>query len=217
MVEYPPYAKVREAKRKKVIDNIFLRNRLEIDIDDEATNTILYILMNPSKADQSQCDETVKKILAFTREQTSLEDNVLENVKTVVIMNLFPFYEPIADKLYVVLNYLKQKPNDGYQKLMEQNMKKIQKEIQSAEYIVFGWGDYPKNVNELYHRRLTSNILDAVRMTKKKNTFVFGNTRESVVTNKGNPRHPKYIKLTGLTKCEITPIYMVKPTHKNET
>ncbi|MDQ7095018.1 DUF1643 domain-containing protein [Desulfosporosinus sp. PR] len=118
----------------RIINNIFARYRLKVSINKNATNTILYILMNPSKADRKQCDETVKKILEFTHVQSSTSNNVIQNVKTVVIVNLYPFYETKPERLQKVINEVKKNSKNEYQKLIKKNMKVIKKNIKEAEY-----------------------------------------------------------------------------------
>ncbi|MBT2724420.1 DUF1643 domain-containing protein [Bacillus sp. ISL-46] len=208
MEAYPSYATVKKASIKKVINNITLRDWLEIDINKNASRILLYVLMNPSKANKVRCDKTVKKVLDFTRSQTSLLDSLVPDVKTVIIVNLFPFYKTDSSKLYELLNELCE-TRSGYEDLLEANLLKIRRGIQKADYIVYGWGDPPDNVDEWYHRELTSRILITAKRFGKENTFVFKSTRDEIITQKRNPRHPIIITLTGLKRCKMQPFYTV--------
>jgi hypothetical protein len=208
METYPSYATVKKANIKKVINNITLRDWLEIDINKNASRTLLYVLMNPSKANKIRCDKTINKVLEFSRCQTALPESQVPDIKTVIIVNLFPFYKTDSSKLYEVLNELCETRN-CYQDLLEANFLKIRRGIQKADYIVYGWGDPPDNVDEWYHRELTSRILKTTRRFGKENTFVLTSTREEIITQKRNPRHPIIITLTGLKRCSIEPFYTV--------
>jgi hypothetical protein len=208
METYPSYATVKKANIKKVINDITLRDWLEIDINKNASRTLLYILMNPSKADKSRCDRTIKKVLEFTRCQTLLSESEVPDVKTVIVVNLFPFYKTDSSKLYELLNELS-KARDGYQDLLEANFLKIRMGIKKADYIVYGWGDPPDNVDEWYHRELTSRILKTAKRFGKENTFVLTCTRDEIINQNRNPRHPIIITLTGLKRCTIEPYYTV--------
>lgn len=208
METYPSYATVKRVSIKKVINNITIRNWLEIDINENASKILLYVLMNPSKANKIRCDKTVRKILDFTRDQTSLLDSPVPDVKTVIIVNLFPFYKTDSNKLYELLNELSETRN-GYEDLLKENLLKVKRGIQKADYIVYGWGDPPDNVDEWYHRELTSRILRMAKRLEKENTYVFTSTRDEIITQKRNPRHPVIIKLTGLKRCIIKPFYTV--------
>ncbi|WP_218014493.1 hypothetical protein, partial [Bacillus sp. AFS037270] len=55
MEAYPSYATVKNASIKKVINNITLRDWLEIEINKNASRILLYVLMNPSKANKVRC------------------------------------------------------------------------------------------------------------------------------------------------------------------
>ncbi|MFX3625136.1 MAG: DUF1643 domain-containing protein [Ectobacillus sp.] len=209
-MQYPSYARVVAVSRRNITADITLRDWLEIDIHPQGTGTILYILMNPSKADEVFCDDTVKKLLDFTRQQTNMRNSPIPNVQKVMIVNLFPFYKTESSKLYKVLQELQGNPQE-YEFLLKHNMQQIHTAIQQADYIVFGWGDPPKNVDEWFHRNITSEILHHVRLLEKKDTFVFTCTRPETLTKKKHPRHPIIIKLTGLERCEVQPIYVVNP------
>lgn len=207
-MEYPYFAQVKRASKKKITDTISIRDWLEIEINDQAVHTLLYILMNPSKADRIECDDTVKKLLDFTRKQTERPGSIIPGVRNIIIVNLFPFYKTDSNELYQVLEELEFTRN-GYQDLMKANLLKIRKGIQEAEYIVFGWGDPPKNVDEWYHRELTSSILKHVKKCQKENMYVFTSNREKIITKKRHPRHPIIISLTGLQRCEIKHLYTI--------
>ncbi|WP_199616245.1 DUF1643 domain-containing protein [Paenibacillus alkalitolerans] len=206
---YPPFANVIKAVKEHVVDGIWLRDWLEVSINKEASNTVLYILMNPSKADQEECDDTVEKLLNFTMDQSNDKDSVIPDVGTVIIVNLFPFYKTESNKLYEVLLELTEK-RGGYEDLMKANMRKIRKAIKKSQYIVLGWGDAPKHVDEWHHRELCSGILKVLHKSDDKQVFVFHSTREKTVTRKRNPRHPIIISLKGLEKCKIKPMYTVQ-------
>jgi len=212
VVDYPLYAKVQEANKIRAAKNIniFLLYQLIVDIDDKGTN-LLYILMNPSRADSIQCDDAVKDILEFTKNNL-LENGFIKRVKTVVIVNLFPFYETKPDHLHEVIAELKQNlKDDKYLKLMKKNMEIIKKNIKEADYIVLGWGDLPKKVNAWEHREITSEILQAINDEGNKNAFVFDFENGESITKSLNPCYPAFNrKLTGLNSCKIVSVNMVK-------
>lgn len=100
---------------------------------------------------------------------------------------------------------------NGYEDLLEANLLKIRIGIQKADYIVYGWGDPPDNVDEWYHRELTSRVLITAKRFGKENTFVFTITRDKIITQKKILDTQLLLHLLvnrGLLYCFIKLIYM---------
>ncbi|WP_397377962.1 DUF1643 domain-containing protein [Paenibacillus sp. YYML68] len=101
MVKYP------EPFRGKIITNnctiqgsIKKRDILKARINDN-DEYVLYILMNPSKADSIQSDRTINKILKFTREKYVEYQQNYRDRKTYISSIYFLFIKQILPNLIV--------------------------------------------------------------------------------------------------------------------
>lgn len=202
MVNYP------EPFRGKIFTNnctiqgsIKTRDILKARINDN-DGYVLYILMNPSKADSIQSDRTINKILTFTRNESMLKISKITGIGNVHIINLFSVYKTDSSQLNSILKML----GKQYEKVVKNNNMVIEDEIKNAKYIVLAWGNVPKNMDKDKHRHQVNKVYDFVRNANKMSSvFVLkvNNKSKNILTNDMYPRHPARAKILNLVKCEI--------------
>ncbi len=207
MIDYPEFITHKTVLAKK-INKLYLRTWFRATINPIGTETITYIGMNPSKANKITSDDTVNKLLWFTKELSEIDENEI-NIKNVIITNIVPFYTPKSKELKSKVDFvISEYGTENFEKLMEINLQRIIKAMSISKYVVLGWGNC--YINELMHRSLTSSILEELnKMEKEFYVFHFSN-ESSILTLSGQPRHFGYTNLPdGIITARIKPYYFL--------
>lgn len=141
-ITYPHYVKtpthcVIEHLSGEMISRKIITGQLE----NQYHKKMLFILMNPSKVNEHDSDNTLNKCasVAFTS-IPHLE------IGEISIVNVYPFYESSASHLNSVLHDVKSKSKEFYYKEMFANLRTVQEAVKSADYILLGTGGIPGSI-----------------------------------------------------------------------
>ncbi|MBF8153862.1 DUF1643 domain-containing protein [Exiguobacterium sp. TBG-PICH-001] len=189
--DYPDYVKV-PVKVDDTSTPIRCRFSLVAEINDRSnSNSVLVVMMNPSKATDKKTDSTVFNIIEHSY-------NFL-NAKKVEILNLYPFYEPNSSKVKTSTSKLK---DSEYDKLMSQNICTIKNSFKcNYDYIILAWGNAPKSFTSKEHKILGQSVLSSINDTSKHKIYVYSFNKYKGLTVKNNPFHPsRKGKIIGIQK-----------------
>jgi hypothetical protein len=144
---------------------------LSLLIDKKATESLLVILKNPSRATKDSSDKTVYTVTNYIY-RNKKKYNVLKNVGTIIIINLIPYYETYSDKL----------ASSEIKIIDKQNEETIFELTSRHKNVIIAWGDHPKGLRKEYEeiKKVTLDILKA-----NKNSIYFVDK----ISNNGNPKH----------------------------
>ncbi|WP_339276820.1 DUF1643 domain-containing protein [Paenibacillus sp. FSL W8-0426] len=179
-------------KSEKIAENeLFIRKVLKLPLK-KATGSkkICFCLMNPSKADKQNSDDTVNIVLKFVEKLMNEVNSQFKNIGEVVVVNLFPTYETRSTFLGTVIEGL-QKTNK-LDHLLCSNQTEIMKEAKNSEWIILGWGNCPENLCVNLHKCETNKILATLyKVQKGSSIYVFEDKKNEGLTRKKQPRHPR--------------------------
>jgi hypothetical protein len=223
MIDYPPYTTVLNVSVPPgggINDSLQVRDLLEIEIQPLGTKKGMFICMNPSKANRQESDKTVNSLLNFALSETIKTDSSVPNLKTVVITNIFPYYNTSSNSLYNVLENFMVNNQQNFKKWQERNLSVIQEAIDEVDYVILAWGDPPSaNIHNqdsgnlaLYHRSYVSDILAYINSKQEKDIFILETDSGSILTKSLNPRHPAKRQQTilGLKPCRAKIYYGIE-------
>lgn len=144
---------------------------LSLLIDKNATESLLVILKNPSRATKDISDKTVFTVTNYVHRNRK-KYPALKNVGTIIIVNLIPFYETYSDKLATSKQTIIDKEN--HDTIIDLTSK--------HKNVIVAWGDHPKGLYKEYEilKQATFDILKA----NKNNVFYVDK-----LSNSGNPKH----------------------------
>lgn len=144
---------------------------LSLVIDNNATESLLVILKNPSRATKDLSDKTVFTVTKYVHKNKKKYPE-LKNVGTVIIVNLIPFYETYAEQL----------ATSGLKIIDKQNKEIISDLTSKHKKVIIAWGNHPKGLYKEFEdlKQTTFDILKA----NKNNVFYVDKLSKS-----GNPKH----------------------------
>lgn len=212
-MNYPYYV---ETPTKCIIrtlnNNISSRKILIANLRNNYKNSVLFVLMNPSKANEYESDRTINKC-------ASIAFNDLEHFKIgkFSIVNLYPFYESNACNLNNVLYNVKKFANTFcYQELLD-NLMIIQNELKQTDYVIMGTGGIPDTItNKDEYDFILSTIVSYAESYKGRvylgssekynNRFIYKGKYAYHICPNGNPNTIDQIKLHKIQKGKFTEI-----------
>lgn len=188
-IKYPScVSKVRSINYE--IHDCVVRTLLNITTNGNNEKSVLCIMMNPSKADKYQSDNSVNKVIKC----------FCDSYGFINIVNLFPFYETKSSKLSELINKLKKEPE--FNEIIKFNLCTIKTKINSVNEIVLAWGDPANDEITQMHYGISMEILSYI--AGKENIYVFGTTKfDTILTKKGNPRHPSRLDYSKIKKAKV--------------
>ena len=188
MVKYKrKYVKqILKCDKKKLSSGLYSRKILKIDLKNQYTDTMTFIMMNPSDADFNQSDRTINRVIKITFEQSQFKIGYIN------IVNLFPFYETYSENLYKAVKQTKSISRLLYINEMYNNFLKIKSTIQESKYITLAYSNPPlnfeKQVFDIQAKRVNNHIINF------KNKYIMKDKRyQEPLNKKGYPRHPSRI------------------------
>ncbi|MCG3315199.1 DUF1643 domain-containing protein [Listeria monocytogenes] len=105
---------------------------ISYESDSSLPHDLLVIMMNPSKADESGPDRTIKKIMDWNKDKRLCENS---SYKSIIIMNISPLVETDSKKALNV--FIKNEiPCD----ILKGNLSKLACEISEVKNIIIAWG-----------------------------------------------------------------------------
>ena len=132
----------------------------------DSPSRLLFIMLNPSKANAYKPDNTITRCINFARDW---------GYGTMEVVNLFAYITPYRDCLAKV-----SKPVGGKRTNAE-----IRSAIESADIVVLAWGD--DGAKPAYRRRARRMMKIVCDITQP---YHLG------LTKKGEPRHPRILRKT---------------------
>jgi hypothetical protein len=195
MVTYPKYIiGTPISNNKVVVKGIHARTLLSVQISNQFNDSVLVIMMNPSKANKSQSDLTINKVLNLFNHS---------KIGTVKIANLFPVYKTKSALLYDTLLQLKRIDVTKYNQIISENLKILESEIKHSNFIVLAWGDTPNGMPTVFYEQMYNKILSSLHKNDKKALVFLTKRWENLLTLRRKPRHPNRNKLIGVVECKI--------------
>jgi hypothetical protein len=166
--KHPEFVLVTADKR---IEKENKRLWLSLNIDKSATESLLVILKNPSRATKDISDKTVFTVTNYVHRNRK-KYSAFKNIGTVIIVNLIPFYETYADQLGTLAVNI----------IDKQNQDTITDLTSKHKNVIVAWGDHPKGLYKEYEQ-LKQTTFDTLR-TNKNNVFYVDK-----LSKNGNPKH----------------------------
>ncbi|MDA2462539.1 DUF1643 domain-containing protein [Bacillus cereus group sp. MYBK65-1] len=201
-IRYPEYVEIpTECEIKNITKEISLRNLLTAKLKNEFNKNFLFILMNPSKADNYHSDKTINKCAGIVH--NDLVDLVIGQFS---IVNVYPFYESDSIKLNDILREAQGELKDLYTKQLEINLKVIKKKISEANHVFLGTGGIPNGIsNREEYQSILDTILSYLESSKGvvylgtsrkyKGRYVLKNKYSYHICPRGNPNVIDKLKL----------------------
>lgn len=199
-------------------DTINIRESIKINLKNDHTAKMTFIMMNPAFAKQNCSDDTVNQLINFTYNSTIKIVNTKESIKNIGqlrILNLFSVYNHCSNKLRDDLFKFRSTNSlgeAGLKKLLDSNNSTIKDVIKNdTDYIVLAWG-LPKDINiglSLYYRQVfeIQNIVKASKLP----IFIPQTKNRPYLSKHENPFHPNKKILTGLVKVNINNLNEIIP------
>ncbi|MGQ7873483.1 DUF1643 domain-containing protein [Bacillus sp. 1A] len=211
---YPNYVKTPTHCIINYVNNERLsRNILTAQLKNKFNKNFLFILMNPSKADEEDSDNTINKCAKIAYH------NLMDlKIGEFTIVNAYPFYESDSSKLDNISSNIKEKYCDLYYKELMKNLSYIKQAIQLSDYVLLGTGAIP---NEISNKSEYQFVLDTIHSYVEtfKGTVYLGTSKEKYngkyilkgrysyhICPKGNPHTIDRIKLHRINRGKFIDI-----------
>lgn len=164
--KYPSFVKKVELDKT---DN--KRFWLKLLIDQSKTESIIVILKNPSRADKEVSDKTVYNVLNYIYRNKEKYD-VFSNVKSIIILNLIPYYQTYSKELKSLKNEI----------VCQDNLDVIERVTNQYSKTIIAWGNHPSGLYQEYEG-LKKQVMQILIFNDNKILYV---DKFSLL---GNPKH----------------------------
>lgn len=144
---------------------------LKLIVDENATESIVIILKNPSRATKDISDKTIFNVTNYiykNREKFS----PFKNIGTLIFLNLIPYYETYSSLL----------ASSNFNIIDEENIKTISTFSSKHKNVLIAWGDHPKGLYNEYEI-LKKSIFHILKSNNNQLYFVDN------LSKSGNPKH----------------------------
>lgn len=217
---YPHYVKTPvKCVIKELNSNISSRRVLTAKLKNNFNKSILFILMNPSKANEYESDRTINKC-------ASIAFNDLRHLEVgkFCIVNVYPFYESDSTKLETLLNKVRSTSRSFYFKELIRNLQTIESRVKRSDYVLLGTGGIPKTItNKREYKFILNTIVSyietyretvfLVSSNKYNNRFIYNDEFSYHICPKGNPNTIDKIKLHKIENGKFVEIPSEKVIH----
>lgn len=163
---HPEFVLKTEAKRTET-----KRYWLKLTIDQNKSERIIVILKNPSRATKDISDKTVFNVTNYIYKNAN-RYNQLQNVGTIIILNLIPNYETYSENLLNITSNITDK----------RNLKAIDVFSSKHKNVIIAWGNPPKGLKNEYNR-IKEDVL--ITLKRNKNDIYYIHKLSAL----GNPKH----------------------------
>lgn len=153
-----------------------LRYVLNVELENSCSNSnrLLYILMNPSVANESISDKTVNKCAHH-----AFHDLKHLEIGSFSIVNIHPFYESNSLELQPILTNLKSNFPEKYLESMNCNLKTIHQAIKDSHEIFLCTGNVPKSIiNKREYRSLVRSVHSYIESESREVYLVKGDRNQ---------------------------------------
>lgn len=136
----------------------------------DGRGTALWIMLNPSTADETRDDPTIRRVLDFSRRWARVSD--------VTVCNLFALRATNPGRLV-------EAHETGVDVIGPENEQTIERHLRSAFIVVAAWGSWWETVGR--RRGLPRIDVEALAAAAGRRLYCVG------MTDAGTPRHPLYV------------------------
>jgi len=154
---------------EKQINGNRFRYSLTIPLKNKGSQTLLVVMMNPSKATKEQSDSTINRVIRYVTKNRL-------GYSQISVVNLYPIYETFSRCL------------QNYEDEEKENLDTIKILLQKSDDILLGWGRPSKKSEiQLHTLRYHHKSLAVIKLCQNlnKNIFIIG----SLVNEELYPRH----------------------------
>jgi hypothetical protein len=144
---------------------------LKLIIDESKTESIIFILKNPSRANKEVSDKTVYNVSSYIYQNRDKYD-ALKGIGSVIILNLIPHYETYSNKLEPLKSEV----------ICAENLSTIHRLSSEHSKVVIAWGDHPSGLFKEYET-LKSHVMHILAENYNKVFYV------DKLSKGGNPKH----------------------------
>ncbi|MBU8886025.1 MULTISPECIES: DUF1643 domain-containing protein [Bacillus] len=181
---------VLECKTERLTDSIEARYCLSIKLNNNLDSSYVFIMLNPSIADKEVSDLTITKLCNFSHS--------LNEVGSIHIVNLYPFYETDSAELSSIIHKLQKADRSLYETAVKTNHQIIANLAKESKKIIFAWGDCPKRFDKRSFNKQCHDVKQLLKGINKDEAFVIKTHYNRLLTVKNSPRHPCMNRLNGL-------------------
>ncbi|WP_243356791.1 DUF1643 domain-containing protein [Bacillus litorisediminis] len=201
-INYPNYVVTPVfCKIKKLNKNISSRTELTAKLDNNYDKSILFILMNPSKANEVESDRTINKCASI-----AFHDLEHLHIGQFSIVNIYPFYESNSKELNTVINNVKAVSKTFYYREIFYNLKVVENKIRNSDFVMLGTGGIPKDIDNVKEYQFILNTFISYiechqgkvflgTSQKYHNKYIYKGKYSYHICPKGNPNTIERIKL----------------------
>lgn len=167
-IKYPDYVHTpSKCLVKNLKGGLASRKCLTVTLKNAHKKSLLFILMNPSQADEINSDKTINKCASI-----AYHDFSQFHVGKFSIVNVYPFYQSKSSLLQDTITNIKQISQTFYYKELFENLRIIRNKIVSSDYIILGTGGIPPTIrNKKEYQFILDSIMDTIE-TQKQTVFL---------------------------------------------
>lgn len=173
---------VLECKTERLTDSIEARYCLSIKLNNNLDSSYVFIMLNPSIADKKVSDLTITKLCNFSHS--------LNEVGSIHIVNLYPFYETDSAELSSIIQKLQEADMSLYEAAVKTNYQIIANLAKESKKVIFAWGDCPKRFDKRSFNKQCQDVKQLLKGLNKDEAFVIKTHYNRLLTVKNSPRHP---------------------------
>ncbi|MBN7742792.1 DUF1643 domain-containing protein [Bacillus velezensis] len=181
---------VLECKTERLTDSIEARYCLSIKLNNNLNSSYVFIMLNPSIADKEVSDLTITKLCNFSHS--------LNEVGSIHIVNLYPFYETNSAELSSIIHKLQKENRSLYEAAVKTNHQIIANLAKESKKVIFAWGDCPKRFDKRSFNKQCQDVKQLLKGINKDEAFVIKTHYNRLLTANNSPRHPCMNRLNGL-------------------
>ncbi|CUB28512.1 hypothetical protein BN2127_JRS1_08914 [Bacillus cereus] len=183
-------SKVIECKTERLTDSIEARYCLSIKLNNSLDSSFVYIMLNPSIAGRDVSDLTINKLCKFS--------HTLNEVGTIHIANLYPFYETNSTMLSSLIKNLQHENTNLFDTVMATNRQVLSSLVRNSKKVVLAWGDCPDLFDKQFHKKQCNDFMLLLKEANQTQVYVIKTHFDKLLTVKNSPRHPSRPMLKGL-------------------
>ncbi|MED0586507.1 DUF1643 domain-containing protein [Bacillus subtilis] len=183
-------SKVIECKTERLTDSIEARYCLSIKLNNTLDSSYVFIMLNPSIAGRDVSDLTINKLCKFSHS--------LNEVGTIHIANLYPFYETNSMLLSSLIKNLQNENKNLFDEVMATNRQVLSSLVKDSKKVVLAWGDCPDLFDRQFHIKQCHDFKLFLKEASQNQVYVIKTHFERLLTVKNSPRHPSRPMLKGL-------------------
>ncbi|MCX4184177.1 DUF1643 domain-containing protein [Bacillus amyloliquefaciens] len=159
-------------------------------LNNNLDSSYVFIMLNPSIADKEVSDLTITKLCNFSHS--------LNEVGSIHIVNLYPFYETNSAELSSIIHKLQKENRSLYEATVKTNHQIIANLAKESKKVIFAWGDCPKRFDKRSFNKQCQVVKQLLKGINKDEAFVIKTHYNRLLTVKNSPRHPCMNRLNGL-------------------